>query len=97
MYTLCSVLLTVPTQITSHSNVTFECNAVSNSDLVYCWKYAGRSRGCNTALNDNTLVLYDITAKESGRYACQVTNLANRRLISFPETVISVHGKTVGV
>ena len=93
MYTLCSVSLSVPAQITSRSDVTFQCNAVSNSDLEYCWKYEGRSRGCNAALNDNTLVLYDVTARESGRYACQVTNLARRRLISFPETVISVHGK----
>ena len=93
MYTLCSVSLSVPAQITSHSDVTFQCNTVSNSDIQYCWKYEGRSRGCNAALNDNTLVLYDVTARESGRYACQVTNLARRRLISFPETVISVHGK----
>ena len=93
MYTLCSVSLSVPAQITTQSDVTFECNAVSNSYLEYCWKYEGRSRGCNSALNDNTLVLYDVTARESGRYACQVTNLAKRRLISFPETVISVHGK----
>ena len=93
MYTLCSVSLSVPAQVTAHSDVIFECNAVSNSDLEYCWKYEGRSRGCNAALNDNALVLYDVTARESGRYACQVTNLAKRRLISFPETVISVHGK----
>ena len=96
MYTLCNVSLSVPAQITTNSDVTFQCNAVSNSRLKYCWKYEGRSRGCNAALDDNTLVLYDVTSRHSGRYACQVTNLAKRRLISFPETVISVHGKTRG-
>ena len=93
MHTLCSVSLSIPAQITTHTNVTFECNAISNSHLEFCWKYEGRSRGCNAALDDNTLVLYDVTAKVSGRYACQATNLAKRRLISFPETQISIHGK----
>ena len=93
MQTLCSVSLSVPAQITTHSDVTFQCNAISNSQLEYCWKYEGRSRGCNAALDDNTLILYDITAAQSGRYACQATNRAKRKLISFPETEISVHGK----
>ena len=97
MYTLCSISLSVPAQITTGSDVTFQCNAISNSRLKYCWKYEGRSRGCNAALNDNILILYDVTIRDSGRYACQVTNLAKRRLISFPETVISVHGKICGV
>lgn len=95
MYTLCSVSLSVPAQITSHSNVTFHCNAISNSPLMYCWKYARRSRGCNTALDDNTLVLYDVTAKHSGRYACQVTNIATKRKLISPETEISVYGKNL--
>jgi len=93
MYTLCNITLVVPQQITSHTNVTFHCNAESNSDLIYCWWYEGRSRGCNTQPNDNVLVLYDVTARQSGRYACQATNPARQRLNSFPDTVISVHGK----
>lgn len=93
MYTLCGVSLSVPAQITTHSNLTFECNVISNSRLQYCWKFNGRSRGCNPVLDDHRVVLYDVTAKQSGRYACQVTNVARRKLISYPETVISVHGK----
>jgi len=93
MYTLCSITLVVPQQITSHSDIMFHCNAESNSDLMYCWWYEGRSRGCNTQRNDNILVLYDITARQSGRYACQATNLVRQRLNSYPDTVISVHGK----
>ena len=85
MQTLCSVSLSVPAQLTTHSDVIFQCNAISNSQLEYCWKYGGRSRGCNAALDDNTLILYDVTAAQSGRYACQVTNHAKRcKLISFP-------------
>ena len=95
MQTLCSVSLSVPAQITTYSDVTFHCNAISNSRLEYCWKYGGRSRGCNAALDDNALILFSITAGQSGRYACQATNLAKRKLISFPETEISVHGKIV--
>jgi len=93
MSTLCSITLVVPQQITSHTDIMFQCNAESNSDLTYCWWYEGRSRGCNTQPNDNVLVLYDITARQSGRYACQATNPARQRLNSYPDTVISVHGK----
>ena len=93
MYTLCSITLVVPLQITSHSDVTFHCNAESNTDLTYCWWYEGRSRGCNAQPNDNVLVLYDITARQSGRYACQATNFVRHRLNSYPDTVISVHGE----